>query len=129
MSFIFHGRHCSIAAMNSKFIRLWDVLKVMDSLDGEEKPVRFQMKYVTANRLQGIGGEIIELKDACKCSGKTKQGKPIFAAKKAFPSNDHTAKDPQHWTHSTRNILLPNGQIRKAHIRLMIEFNNQKVCY
>lgn len=115
--------------MNSSFIRLWDVLEIMDTLDGQGKPFRFQMKYITANRLQGTGGEIIELKDVCKCSGKTKQGKPIFASKKNFPSNDHASKDPRHWTHSTRNILLPNGQIRKVHIRLIIEFNNKKVCY
>jgi hypothetical protein len=115
--------------MNSTFIRLWDVLKFMDSLDGQERPVKFQMKYVTANRLQGTGGEIIELKDACKCSGKTKEGKPLFSAKKINSSNNSPSKDPQHWPHSTRNLLLPNGQIRKAHIRLIIEFNNQKVCY
>ena len=115
--------------MNSNFIRLWDVLEIMDSFDGTEKPVKFQMKFVTANRLQGTGGEIIELKDAQKCSGKTKQGKPIFAAKKNLPANDLVSKDPRHWTHSTRNILLSNGQIRKVHIRLIIEFNNKKVCY
>lgn len=115
--------------MNSTFIRLWDVLENMDAFDGQEKPVRFQLKYVTANRLNGTGGEIIELKDACKCSGKTKQGKPIFAVKKNFPANDRASKNPNHWTHSTRNILLPNGQIRKVHNRLIIEFNNKKVCY
>ncbi len=115
--------------MNPTLIRLWDVLEIMDSFDGIERPVRFQIKFVTANRLQGTGGEIIELKDACKCSGKTKQGEPIFAAKKNLPTNDLVSKDPRHWTHSTRNILLPNGQIRKVHIRLIIEFNNKKVCY
>ena len=49
--------------MNSNFTRLWDVLEIMDSFEGIEKPVRFQMKFVTKNRLQGTGGEIIELKD------------------------------------------------------------------
>jgi len=77
--------------MNSNFIRLWDILEIMDALDGQGKPFRFQMKYITANRLQGTGGEIIELKDACKCSGKTKQGKPIFSTKKNFPANDRTS--------------------------------------
>ncbi|MGA3014682.1 MAG: hypothetical protein ABSD71_11705 [Bacteroidales bacterium] len=115
--------------MNSTFIRLWDVLEIMDTLDGQGKPFRFQMKYVTANRLLGTGGEIIELKDGCKCSGKTKQGKPIFSEKKNFSTNDKVSKDPRHWTNSTRNILLSNGQIRKVHIRLIIEFNNKKVCY
>ena len=59
--FIIHVRHCSIAVMNSSFIRLWDVLEIMDFIDGQGKPVRFQLKYVTANRSEKTGGEIIEL--------------------------------------------------------------------
>jgi hypothetical protein len=101
----------------------------MDSFDGQGKPVRFQLKFVTANRLEKTGGEIIEIQEACKCSVRTKKGKEIFAAKKNFPSDDRITKDPNHWVNSTRNILLPNGQKRKLHIRLIIEFNNKKVCY
>ena len=115
--------------MNSTFIRLWDVLEIMESMDCHGKPVRFQLKFVTANRLENTGGEIIELKDACKCSVRTTKGKEIFAVKKNFPVDDRVTKDPNHWVNSTRNILLPNGQKRKLHIRLIIEFNNKKVCY
>jgi len=115
--------------MNPNLIRLWDVLEIMDSLDGQGKPVRFQLKFVTANRLTKEGGEIIELKDAQKCSVRTKQGKEIFAERKNFPVNDQASKDPHHWSNSTRNVLLSNGQKRKIHIRLIIEFNNTKVCY
>jgi len=115
--------------MNSTFIRLWDVLEIMDSFDGQGKPVRFQLKFITANRLEKTGGEIIELKDGCKCSGRTVKGKEIFAVKKNFTVDDRVTKDPNHWVNSTRNILLPNGQKRKLHIRLIIEFNNKKVCY
>jgi hypothetical protein len=115
--------------MNATFIRLWDILQIMDSLDGQGKPVRFQVKYVTANRSEGTGGEIIELKHACKCSVRTSQGKEIFPAKKAFTADERVTKNPNHWVNSTRNILLPNGQKRKLHIRLVIEFNNKKVCY
>ena len=129
MSFILQYCGRSIAIMNSEFIRLWDVLEIMDSVDAQEKPVRFQVKYVTANRLEKTGGEIIELQEACKCSVRTKKGKEIFAAKKNFPADERITKDPNHWVNSTRNILLPNGQKRKLHIRLIIEFNNKKVCY
>ena len=108
---------------------MWDVLEIMDSMDCHGQPVRFQLKYVTANRSTKEGGEIIELKDACKCSVRTKQGKEIFAERKNFPVNNKVSKDPRHWSNSTRNILLPNGQKRKLHIRLIIEFNNKKVCY
>ncbi len=115
--------------MNSEFIRLWDVLEIMDSVDAEGRPVRFQVKYITANRTTGEGGDIIELKDASKCSIRTKKGEEVFPQRKNFPVADKLAKDPRHWVNSTRNILLPNGQKRKLHIRLIIEFNHKKVCY
>jgi hypothetical protein len=115
--------------MNSTFIRLWDVLEIMESMDCHGKPVRFQLKFVTANRSTKEGGDIIEMKNAQKCSVRTKQGKEIFAIKKSVPTNDRVTKDPHHWINSTRNILLPNGQKRTVHIRLIIEFNNKKVCY
>jgi hypothetical protein len=115
--------------MNSQYIRLWDALEIMESMDPHGKPVRFQLKYVTANRTTGEGGDIIELTDACKCSIRTKKGKEVFPFKKNVSACEKLPKDPRHWVNSTRNILLPNGQKRKLHIRLIIEFNNQKVCY
>ena len=115
--------------MNSNFIRLWEALEIMDSVDQNGRPARFQLKFVTANRATGEGGEIIELKEACKCSVRTTTGKEIFPERKNFPVQDRTTKNPHHLSNSTRNILMPNGQKRKIHIRLIIEFNNKKVCY
>ncbi len=111
------------------FIRLWEALDIMDSVDQHDRPARFQIKFVTADRTTKEGGEIIELKDACKCSVRTRKGKEIFPQRRCFPVHDRMAKDPHHWSNSTRNVLLPNGQKRKLHIRLIIEFNNKKVCY
>lgn len=115
--------------MKTEFIRLWDVLEIMDSVDVDGKPVRFQIKYVTANRTTREGGDIIGLKDACKCSIRTKNGEEVFPKRQNFPVTEKTAKDPRHWENATRNILLPNGQKRKLHIRLIIEFNHKRVCY
>jgi hypothetical protein len=115
--------------MRTEYIRLWDVLQIMDSVDVEGNPVRFQVKFVTANRTTKEGGEIIELKDACKCSVKTKKGKEVFPEKRYFHPIEKVSKDPRHWTNSTRNVQLPNGQKRKLHIRLIIEFNQKRVCY
>jgi len=83
--------------MNSTFIRLWDVLEIMDSMDSQGKPVRFQLKFVTTNRLERTGGEIIELKDACKCSVRTKKKKEIFAAKRTFLEKVVIPKDYSSW--------------------------------
>jgi hypothetical protein len=113
--------------MSSNDIRLWDVFQQMDCLDAEDKPARFQLKYVTADREKGTGGDIIELTEARKCPGKTKSGEPKSIRQKSAVQNEIVQKNPNHWIYSTRNMLIPNGQIRKVHIQLIIEFNNKKV--
>jgi len=109
-------------------IRLLNVLEQMDQFDGAGMPVKFDIKFVTADRIRKTGGEIIEIKQGCKCVGK-KKGKVIFDTRLAPTDIPKSPKDPNHWINQTRNILLPNGQIRKIHIRLIIEFNGQKVCF
>jgi hypothetical protein len=109
------------------FIRLTDALEQMDQLDNTGKPVKFQMKYVTHDKKRKTGGEIIEIIDGRKCVGKRK-GKVVFDTRKKAEEPKKT-RNPHHWTKSTRNVILPNGQIRKFHIRLIIEFNHEKVCF
>ena len=98
----------------------------MEEFDQAGKPVSFDLKFVTCDRKRETGGEIIEIKSGRKCVGK-RNGKVLFDTRKADIQN--TSRDPRHWVNSTRNILLQNGQIRKVHIRLIIEFNGKKVCY
>lgn len=118
-------------AMKVQYIRLSEVLDQMEQLDEAGMPVKFQIKFVTADRKRGTGGEIIEIKDGRKCVGKRK-GKVVFDMRKTV-STVSTApripRDPHHWVNSTRNIILPNGLIRTVHIRLIIEFNGKKVCF
>lgn len=111
----------------SSYIRLSDVLSEMDRLDDQGKPIKFNIKFVTANRKERTGGEIIEIKGGRKCVD-VKEDKPVFDTRKSV-SEPKLHKNPNHWVNSTRNILLPNGRIRKVHIRLIIEFNDQKVCF
>ena len=115
--------------MNNKFIRLWDVLEQMDRVDSENRPVKFQIKVVSADRHLDTGGGIIELKGCSKCTNDKNKQTPLVARGTAGKSGEKITKDPRHWHNSTRNLLLANGQKRKVHIRLIIEFNNQTVCY
>ena len=116
--------------MNHGYIRLGEVLTQMDQIGPDGKPSRFQIRFVTADRSLGTGGDIIEISNGRKCVGLNKQGSPVFDLRTKSPSIDsRIKKDPRHWVNSTRNILLENGKIRKVHIRLISEFNNQKVCY
>ena len=110
-------------------ITLPEVLKQMDQFDEKGKPVPFSIKFVTCDLRRKSGGELIELENVVKCVGK-KKGKVIFDDRKKTPNKKKEKKNPKHWDNSTRNILIPSsGQIRKCHIRLITEFNGQKVIY
>ena len=101
----------------------------MDRLDGSGKPATFNMKFVTADRKRNTGGEIIEVKGACKCVGK-RDGEVVFDKRIADSSGDvGISRNPHHWINSTHNLLLKNKEIRTIHIRLIIEFNGKKVCF
>ncbi len=116
--------------MNNGYIRLGEVLTQMDQIGPDGKPSKFQIRFVTADRSLGTGGDIIEISNGRKCVGLNKVGSPVFDLRSKKPSTEsRIKKDPHHWVNSTRNILLENGKIRKVHIRLIIEFNKQKVCY
>lgn len=108
------------------YIRLKAVLEKMEEFDHEGKPIAFNLKFVTCDRKRGTGGEIIEIVGGRKCVG-VRNGKVVYDKRKIEVQGP--TKDPRHWVNATRNIVLPNGGIRKVHIRLIIEFNGQKVCY
>jgi hypothetical protein len=98
-----------------------EIIEEMDRTDTEGKPVRFSIKFVTADRIRKTGGEIITVDKAEKCVGK-KAEKVIHAT----PIN--TNREPNHKDNQTRNIYIPDsGQVRKVHTRLIIEFNGLKV--
>ena len=114
--------------MINGYIQLSKVLESMEQLDHEGNPVRFQIRFVTANKSNKTGGEIIEVQDARKCIGN-RNGEIVFDKREKTADNSEISRNPNHFANSTRNIILANGGIRKVHIRLIIEFNNQKVCY
>ncbi|MFZ4523913.1 MAG: hypothetical protein ACOYNC_19585 [Bacteroidales bacterium] len=114
--------------MISNYIQLSKALDLMDQLDDDGKPVKFQVKFVTANRKLKTGGEIIEIADGRKCVGK-RRGEMVFDMRKSLQDPSCVSRPPNHTANSTRNILLPTGGIRKVHIRLIIEFNNQKIFF
>ena len=100
-------------------IKLIDALTLMDDFDRNGNPVPFQIKFFT------MEGELIEIPQGVKCIGK-KNDQVVFDKQ---GSSTKVKKNPNHIKNSTRNILLPNGQIRKCKIRLITQFNNKKVVY
>ena len=110
------------------YIQLSKALQLMHMVDENNKPVKFQVKFVTANRKLKTGGEIIEIASGRKCIGK-RNGEMVFDTRPSKTDVSTISRPPNHTANSTRNILLPNGGIRKVHIRLIIEFNNQKIFF
>jgi hypothetical protein len=105
-------------------IFLKDVLETMEQTDKKNQLKPFSIVFVTADRNKKTGGDIIEIERATilkRLPGEKKAAKP--------QANKSITKTPNHWDNSTRNILLPNGQKRKIHIRLITRFNNQPVIY
>ena len=119
MSFIIHVGNCTIALMNLTYIELSKALDLMDQIDEGGKPATFQVKFVTANRIRRTGGEIIEIQNGRKCVGN-RNGSVVFDTRTKPVENPSISRNPDHWANSTRNILLPNGGIRKIHISLIM---------
>lgn len=98
-------------------IKLIDALNLMDAVDTSDQPIPFSIRYMT------VDGEEVYIEKGIKCIGK-KGGQVTFA--KPIRSK----KKPNHFKNATRNIYIPqSGQIRKCKIRLITQFNGQKVVY
>ena len=100
-------------------IKLIDALNLMDDFDMNGNPIPFSIKFFS------IEGEEIFIEMAVKCIGKTQEKGVVFDK----PSLKQKKK-PAHQKNATRNLYIPlSNEIRKCKIRLITEFNGQKVVY
>jgi hypothetical protein len=101
---------------------LRETIGLKDMLSHLDSGQPFQsLEFVTLNKAKDTGGEWIKLEGARKHQTFSKPSTTIHQ-----PSTV-VHKNPQHYSNSTRNILLPNGEIRKVHIRLIRRFNGKTV--
>jgi hypothetical protein len=116
-------------------ILLKDALMMMEDKDpktGQYLP--FDLGYCTYSRQRNQGGKLIEYLGARLTSNITE-----IPNKKPEPVNEQVIRDadsngtkrinPYHRKNETRNIELPNGQIRKIHFRFIVSINSHKVVY
>ena len=82
----------------------------------------FSLTYVTADRKKGTGGDLVSIPRATKTGHRAKDGQKLTPA-----VIRQAAKNPNHSEHFTRNIVLPNREVRKVHIDLITHFNGKKV--
>jgi hypothetical protein len=104
-----------------EFITLKEVLAFMDT--GR----KFSISFITYDKKNQEGGELVELKTAHKHNWaspaefrKIKRLHPEAVPKKLV-------KDPRHYENSTRNIVKGNSDLCKVHIRLIRKFNGKTV--
>lgn len=90
----------------------------------EKDPKRAEIQ-AQLNKLD-VGGELIEF-DHCTLSGHP----PVASeTKTAAIAAGLVAKAPNHFKNKTRNFKnMRNGEVRKAHIRLILKLNNKEVLY
>ncbi|MFM1776341.1 MAG: hypothetical protein RJA53_1951 [Bacteroidota bacterium] len=106
--------------MNNGYIKLTEALKLFNLRDANGMFVPFDIEYRTFNSQTKQGGKL-----------KAYQGvKYLPSAKKVEESStDLSIKNPNHYENRTRNIELPNGEIKKLRIDFIVSINNTKVIY
>lgn len=100
-----------ICAMEKK-IFLKDVLLDMKKLDSQKNPVVFSLAVRSFNKQNNTGGKLIVYHNVTLM--QTAKIKKSVA---------------NHWENRTRNIKLPNGEIKKINILFIVSYNGKEVIY
>jgi hypothetical protein len=101
-----------------------DTITLKDVLDWIDTGSPCDLLVITCDAKQNKGGEELGLK-------KARKHNPVKAASQAAITaaqpKTSIRRNPNHFENSTRNMILPNGEIRKIHIRLIRQFNGKIV--
>ena len=101
---------CSV----EKIIYLKEVLKQMKKLDKHKEPIPFDIVVREFNKQNKSAGKLKEYNE-CKLMQKGRFRKYV--------------KNPNHWENRTRNVKLPNGDIKTIHTIFIVKFNGKKVVF
>jgi hypothetical protein len=114
--------------MESNFIFLSEALKIISLKDKDNKPFPFDISYRTFNSQTKMGGKLKVYEGVKHLPESNSENLPtlnptiIFAAEKSD-------RKPSHFENRTRNIELPNGDIKKIRIDFLISVNGKSVIY
>lgn len=82
----------------------------------------FSIRFITADVHKGTGGKVLEIPKA-RIARRFLHSLPNHARSE----DAEKMRDPNHSLHFTRNIELPNKQIRKVHPFLITHINHEPV--
>ena len=106
--------------MDNGFITLTEALKIFNLRDANGMFLPFDIEYRTFNEQTKQGGKLKQYFGV----------KHLPSAKKSEEvPTDLNTKTPNHYKNRTRNIELPNGEIKKIRIDFIVSINNTKVIY
>lgn len=86
------------------------------------------LRYITADVKKGSGGKVVEL-EKCRVARKDLNATAKNWTNHFIANSESTkeGKAANHHLHFTRNMALPNNQIRKAHLILITHLNKEEV--
>lgn len=95
----------------------------MEKFDQKGRPVPFDIEFVSCNRTDKTGGELIRLEKVILAKNAKKR-------KKVKAGGTGKSKPANQWRNGVRNLLiLSSNQIRKCRIRLITELNGHTIVY
>lgn len=102
------------------YITLKEALRIYESGD------LFSIAFITANKRTRQGGQWRRYENCTRSKTVRAKESPVPAgASRAEVA--YMVKNPNCFQNSTRNIKLPGGEIKQAHIRLIRQFNGRTV--
>ena len=114
--------------MEQETITLKEALQIFSRRDKLGQLVPFDISFRTFSKTTKTGGTLKEL-------GNVKYLPPANPDADTFDTLFNildpvkAAKDPKHFENRTRNLELPDGQVRKVNIDFIITVNEFKVVY
>jgi hypothetical protein len=107
-------------------IQLSDALEQMEQVNRRGFAVPFSIEVVSYDKKRDTAGDVKSYENAVLCTNKV-----VNKVWKSTPTKKVTTTKPvqNHWRNATRNIQLPNGEVKTIHIWLIRKFNNQKVVW
>jgi hypothetical protein len=105
--------------MDNGYLSLTEALKIFNLRDANGMFVPFDIEYRTFNEQTKQGGKLKKYFDV----------KYLPQANNEEESFIPGTKTPNHYKNRTRNIELPNCDIKKIRIDFIVSINNTKVIY
>lgn len=114
--------------MVKEAIKLKEALSIMRRLDKEGEPFPFSCQVRTFNRQSKKGGRLLSISQAILLplsGGNSQTPASVESLKFISPAK----RSPNHYENKTRNIKLPNGNVKKINLNFLISINSLQVTY